>query len=377
MNRCGNVPDTLCATGAKFAGVPGMNGKGNEGGLALSTARRLRRGLLPIALLCLSFATVPAGGAAAQDVSFSAGDYRVSEGEYLRPELVLSHTRSQDVTVLVMALDLGEAMSGEDFASEPWRVTIPAGQRRQTFSIETFEDNEARSEQFLLHISPYGHSAGVRRSTNGNPDAIATIVGKTRVSLREIKTTVWEGGTATIRMNIANPKPAAFTIDYVLSSDTASAADVVGGLGTRSITVKAYSKHVNIPIQTVQDNVQNEGTETVSVALSTSDSGIVFRQSVAEVQISDDDMTPEITFTSSSSSVNEDAGTHHVTLKLTPASTKEIDIHIENYGGSNPASRGSDYEFAPASQGRGRSVKLPARASGYDDANFAYHHHRR
>ena len=280
-----------------------------------------RRGLLPAALLLLSFATVLAGGAAAQEVSFSSGTYRVSEGDVLTPELVLSHARSEDVTVRVEALDLGEAKSGEDFAADPWHVTVPAGQTRRSFDIATFHDAKVeRNEQFLLHVAPSGHSPGVRRSSNGNPDAVVYINDDdTLVSLLESRYIVWEGHTATIRVTIANPRSTAFTLDYTLSGDTASGADVVDGFGTRSINVPANARGVDIRIRTAQDNVSDEGTETFSVLLSTSESGIVFGRKTADVWISDDDTTPTVTFESASSSADESAGTHYVTMKLSPA----------------------------------------------------------
>ena len=284
-----------------------------------------RRGvLLPAALLCLSFATVLAGGAAAQEVQFSSGTYRVSEGDVLTPELVLSHARSEDVTVRVEALDLGEAKSGEDFAADPWHVTVPAGQTRRSFDIATFHDDKVeRNEQFLLHVAPWGHSPGVRRSSNGNGDAVVYINDDdTLVSLLESTYAVWEGRTATIRVTIPNPRTTAFTLDYTLSAlsgDTASGADVVGGFGTRSINVPANAKRVDIHIRAAKDNVQGEEAESFSVRLSTSESSIVFgRNRVADVWIMDDGWEPEVTFASAFSSVDEGAGTHQVTVNWSP-----------------------------------------------------------
>ena len=127
---------------------------------------RLRRGPLLLSLPCLALAAALAGGAAAQEVSFSSGAYRVYEGDVLRPELVLSHARSEDVTVRVEALDLGSAASGGDFAAGPWQVTVPAGKTRQRFDIATFDDDvRENNEEFLLHVAPWGHSPGLRRSS--------------------------------------------------------------------------------------------------------------------------------------------------------------------------------------------------------------------
>ena len=292
----------------------------------------LRRGLLA-ALLCLPLLTLLATGAAAQTVWFAAGTYRVSEGDALRPELVLSHPRSEDVTVMVETLDLRGAQSGVDFAAGPWSVTVPAGQTRHRFSIATFDDDKfEHDEEVLLHISPYGHSPGVQRSRGGTPDAVVVIRDSSaRISLPKWHYSVSEGGTATIGATIENPRPTAFTLDYTLSvgdldpafpGDPASAADVVGGFGTRSVTVSANARRVNIPIETVQDNIQGEGSggiERFSVRLSTSEPDIVFGRRIANVSISDYGTARRVTFAQSSSSADEGAGTHQVTVILSPA----------------------------------------------------------
>ena len=285
----------------------------------------------------MAFATVPAGGAAAQEVSFSSGTYRVYEGDVLTPELVLSHARSEDVTVRVEALHLaGGAESGEDFAADPWTVTVPAGKTRHSFGIATFDDDEPENnEEFLLHVAPWGHSPGLRRSSGGNPDAVAHINDNdtfVSVSLPRSTHILWEGDTATIRVTIPKPRSTAFTLDYTLSGGTASGADVVGGFGTRSVNVPANARGVDIRIRTAQDDVPDEGTETFSVRLSTSELGIVFGARTADVSISDDDTTPTVTFESAASSADESAGTHHVTVKLSPAPVNHRErLHI-TYG---------------------------------------------
>ena len=316
-----------------------------------------RRGVFPAALLVLlSFATVPAGGAAAQEVSFSSGTYRVYEGDVLRPELVLSHARPEDVTVRVEALDLGSAASGDDFAAGPWQVTVPTGKTRQAFDIAVFDDDVREdNEEFLLHVSPWGHSPGLRRSSGGNPDAVAVIKSPTRIWLHS-PGAVWEGETVRFEFSVSNPKSRAFNVDYTLSGGTASAADVVGGFGTRSVTVPAYAKSVKFSVRTAQDTVRNEGVETFSVQLSTSEPGIAFTRGTADVSIHDVDTPRTVTFESASSSADEGAGTHHVTLKLSPAPIERIRLNV-GYAYShwsrapavhdgNTATPGSDYEIA-------------------------------
>ena len=302
-------------------------------------------------------------------VSFASGTYRANEGDDLEPELLLSHPRTEDVTVMVETLDLGGARSGEDFAAGPFRVTVPAGKARHRFSIETFVDDEVeQAEEVLLHISPYGHSPGVYRSSSGTPDAVAVIRDDARISLPKSRYTVTEGGTATIGVTIENPKPTAFTLDYTLSGDldpalpgdTASGADVVGGFGTRSVTVAANARRVNISVETVQDTLQDEGIESFSVRLSMSSApDTVFGRRVATVSVKDDD-SPEavVQFASASSSADEGAGTHHVTMTLSPAPTEDVNVFVTDRRlSSRTATPGSDYEALPLG---GVGVMVPA-----------------
>ena len=327
---------------------------GTEDGRIAPVLGRGWRGLA--ALLCLPLLTLLATGAAAQEVSFAAGTYRVSEGDALRPELLLSHPRSEDVTVMVETLDLGEAESGEDFAAGPWSVTVPAGNTRHRFDIETFVDDKIESdEEVLLHISPYGHSPGVQRSRGGTPDAVVVIrESGTRISLPKSHYTVSEGGTVTIGVAMENPRPTNFTLDYTLSGDTASGADVVGGFGTRSITVPANERSVDIPVETVRDGVRGEDTETFSVRLSTSEPRILFGRRSASVSIIDNDA--RVSFRKSYYTVSE-GGTATIGIAIENPQSTAITL---DYTLSGSTASGADVVGGFGT----RSVIVPANERG-------------
>ena len=331
-----------------------FGGHGTEDGRIALVLGRGWRGLA--ALLCLPLLTLLATGAAAQTVWFAAGTYRVTEGDALRPELVLSHPRSEGVTVMVETLDLGEAESGEDFAAGPWSVTVPAGNTRHRFDIETFVDDKIESdEEVLLHISPYGHSPGVQRSRGGTPDAVVVIrESSTRISLPKSHYTVSEGGTVTIGVAMENPRPTNFTLDYTLSGDTASGADVVGGFGTRSITVPANERSVDIPVETVRDGVRGEDTETFSVRLSTSEPRILFGRRSASVSIIDNDA--RVSFRKSYYTVSE-GGTATIGIAIENPQSTAITL---DYTLSGSTASGADVVGGFGT----RSVIVPANERG-------------
>ncbi len=319
----------------------------------------MRRSLLSVALLCLSLATVLAGGAAAQEVSFSSGTYRANEGDALRPELVLSQARSEAVTVRVEALDLGEAKSGEDFAADPWHVTIPAGQKRQAFSIATVDDDKReRNEQFLLHIAPYGHSPGVRRSSDGNAnaDAVAVINDSDAgipipvVAFSSSTTRVREGvGTHDVKLNLSPAPSENITLRYGVYTRPFYSRGIPPATAGSDFEAQQYvelpvpkgATTAIIPVTIINDDV-HEGDENFWLGLR---SGTGYRSDYSvsryhNVVIIDDDPRIEASFASALQSVDEGVGARDVTVNLTPAPASDITL---DYTVGGTATAGADY----------------------------------
>ena len=286
-----------------------------------------------------------------QTVSFASASQRVGEG---------SGTHNVGVTLLpAPTTDItftytvgGTATAGSDFTiASSGTVTVLAGATTATIPVAVINDTAPEGDETVdLTLAP---PSGYRVVSPGT-HTLTIVDDESSGSLSESRYGVWEGNSVVIKVSFDNPRPTAFTLDYTLSGGTASGADVAGGFGTRSITVPENAGRVSIPIATVQDSIQDEGTETFSVQLSTSEPGIVFGHGTAEVSISDDDTTPTSTFESASSSVDEGAGTHHVTVRLSPAPTTKAKLviayalqdprrrHPYLYDGST-ATPGSDY----------------------------------
>ena len=199
-------------------------------------------------------------------VSFASDVYTVNEGDAVTPELVLSHARTEDVTVMVEALDLGQARSGEDFAAGPWSVTVPAGQIRQRFSVATFEDGkDEKQEKFLLHIAPYGHSDGVHTRTDDQLSAVVTIGPMPRVWFPVLRTRTNEGeGTQQVAVRLSSAPPSGLTLHYTVSGTATSGSDYEPLTGT--LQVPAGTKTASIPVTVIDDSVEDSG-ETVTLTL--------------------------------------------------------------------------------------------------------------
>ena len=202
-------------------------------------------------------------------VSFASDRYDVSEGDAATPELVLSHARNEDVTVVVEALYVGEAQSGEDFAAGPWSVTVPAGQVRQRFSVATFDDgkNEGR-EQFLLHIARSGHSPGVLIRTDDTLGTLVTIDPMPRVSFSQgifqAARTNEESGTYQVPVRLTSAPASGLTLRYRVGGTATPGADYQPLPGT--LEVPAGATRVHIPVTIIDDSVEDSG-ETVRLTL--------------------------------------------------------------------------------------------------------------
>ena len=292
-------------------------------------------------------------------ISLPKSHYTVSEGSTVTIRVAIENPKSRDFT-LDYTLSGDTALAADVVGGFGTRsVTVPANAMRVNIPIETVQDTvqDEGTETFRVRLSTSEGGVVFRQTT-----ASVTITDP-RISLPRSYYTVSEGGTAIIGVAIENPKSTAFTLDYTLSSgdlapalpgDPASGADVVGGFGTRSVAVAANARRVYISVQTVQDTLQDEGIESFSVRLSTSEPGIVFGRRVATVSIRDDDSPVAVMqFASASSSADEGAGTHHVTITLSPAPTEDVYVLVtEQHLSATP---GSDYEAFS-----GRMLTVPA-----------------
>ncbi len=262
----------------------------------------------------------------------------VNEGEAVTAELVLDRARSHNVTFSVRTSGIS-ARKGTDFGSGPFRVTVPAHQLRQSFTIPTVEDSEAEGdERFTLHFVTGKFPSWLSTGQTG----VATVTIKdddTQVGFASPRYPVTEGATATLTVAVKNGKQTEFMLGYTLVAGTASAADVTGGLTSGSVTVPADAASVQISVGTIQDGLA-EGREAFTVELSTSESGVSFSRDRTKVVIEDDDPFPAVAFASAQRRVGEGAGTHDVTLQLAPAPAADLTL---TYTVGGTATSGSDY----------------------------------
>ncbi len=140
------------------------------------------------------------------------------------------------------------------------------------------------------------------------------------------------------------------TLSYTITDDTTTSADYTGSAGSVTIPVNTdpttATSTGTITIATAQDT-DDEADETLTVSLSAAWTSLhmVRLRSVATGTIQNDDGSPPspVSFASATASVSEGAGTHAVTLDLSPSTNITV-----NYTLSGSATRGGDYSITSA-----------------------------
>ena len=152
-----------------------------------------------------------------------------------------------------------------------------------------------------------------------------------------------DAGTRNVTVNISSAPVADFTLIYDLTGTALEGTDysITGGSGTVLFAANEFS--VDIPIVIIDDS-DDENAETVILTLiATGAEYTVGSTDEHTLTITDNDATPEVTFASTSVSVDEDVGTQNVTLNLSsaaPAGGLTL-----NYSLDGTAVEGTDYSI--------------------------------
>ena len=239
------------------------------------------------------------------------------------------------------------ALDGDDCAS----LSLAAGATVMTVKIRVFGDSSAeRPEHVVLELrdAPAGveiaDPGGTARyridNDDGNPVQVGTVTAGAAVV---------EGSPARFPLTVSGP--AAAMLHYTVSDDDASDFVASGGEGAQTLALVAGTTNYTIEVPTVNDTT-DEADGAVSVTLSRGD-GYIFQGGAATrratVSVTDDDLpagTPAASFASGTASAGEGAGTHNVTVNLSPAPQAGITLA---YTLSGTATRGTDYAISGVS----------------------------
>ncbi|MCB1177750.1 MAG: Ig-like domain-containing protein [Leptospiraceae bacterium] len=151
-------------------------------------------------------------------------------------------------------------------------------------------------------------------------------------------------GTSNLTVNLNFPIGANTTLDYAVTGGTATGSGTDYTLNSGSITIPAGSTSATIPFSVTND-VIDETDETFIVTLSNPTNSVLGSTLSQTVTILDDDVTPTISFDSTSSSGLEGVTTVNIPVSISAVSGQTVSVNYSITGGSATGG-GTDYTLA-------------------------------
>ena len=208
----------------------------------------------------------------------------VTEGGSAQFEVTLSAESQQVVTVSYATAD-GTAVADSDFAAVTGTLSFQPGDRTQTISVATLDDNDQESqEQFTVTLSGPGGATPSRDTGTGtidDNDAPGTLP---QLSIADASAE--EGDTVRFTVTLTGNSDQDVTVDFQTGDVTARAgSDYNQNAGTLTFTPSDTTR--TISVVTIEDGIREED-ETFSVTL-TNPAGATLTDDTATGTIEDDD----------------------------------------------------------------------------------------
>ena len=264
-------------------------------------------------------------------------------GSALTLTTTLSVATTSAVTVAINTS--GSAVEGTDYSTIS-DITIAAGATSGTASFTVTDDSVYEgSEAATVSI---GTVTGGSASAAGSGTSVSITLSDNEtaptVTLSSSSSSVIEDGSAiTVTATLSNVADEAITVPINTSGTATESTDYAT---INDITISAGATTGSSTITPTDDNV-SEGAETVIVSLGTLSGADATAGSTTSLTLSliDDDV-PNITLTSSASSIAENSGSP-LTLTATASMTAIEDI-VVSIGTAGTTTAGSDYTALPS-----------------------------
>ena len=275
-----------------------------------------------------------------------------------------------NATTVEVALQGGTAINGIDYSfTSPTVVTFPAGDASdQIVSIPITDDTDVEPTEDIL--------LALQNATNGalllTPDNMTIEIEDndlTTVAFASAAQSVNEAGVSIdVVVEITSPNPNADTeVDLTLGAATATnGVDFNYTLPTTLVfpAGSPASQVITIPIT---DDTDIEGDEDFTLVLSNPTNGAVLGTNSSDViTIIENDFAPEISFTSSTQNVLEDAGTATLTLSIINPQPTATTVDVVLNTGTSTATEASDFDYPttvtvtfPANDNSNQTVIIP------------------
>ena len=235
----------------------------------------------------------------------------------------------------------GNAIPDKDYIISK-SVSVPAGVSSVDIPITIIDDNDVeRTETVIVTLTSRArYTVGTRDehelriTDNDHPPSVVTFDS-------DSGTVDENAGTHKVKVNLSSAAPAGgLTLNYGFAGTATRNTDYTG---SESVFVPAGMSSVNIPI-TIIDDLDEEESESVILTLTSGVGYTVGSAKTHTLTITDNDVTPEINFALSSSSVGEGDDTRNVAVNISPAPATDLTLRYSLAAGST-ATEGTDYSI--------------------------------
>jgi len=253
-------------------------------------------------------------------------------------QIDLSAASGKDVSVSVSAS--GTATEGDDYTKSAASITIPAGSTSANLTLSITDDAlDEDNETAIMTISgPTNATLGTNTShtyTINDDDPTPTIEfhstsssGDESVASKVIQIDLSAASSKDVSVNIGVSGTASENNDY-----TKSAA---------SITIPAGSTSANLTLSIIDDAL-DEDNETAIMTLSGPTNATLGTNTSHTYTINDNDATPTIEFSTTTSNGDESVATTNLQIELSAVSGRDVTVNVATSG---TATENTDYTIS-------------------------------
>ena len=318
-------------------------------------------------------------GASVYELAISGSDYEVrdvdiADGDYLcivaiKPSVQFNPTSGEELEnnnasatvelnylpTTAVSVDYstsnGTASSGSDYtAISATTLNFSAGTQSQDISATITDDASTESdEDFTINLS--NPSTGLNLGTNSTFTHTILDNDNTRKIYFSAATSSASESTTSVNITVEinqSDGSNATTADYTVTGGTASGGGTDYTLANGTASISSGNTTTNISI-TINNDALDEDNETIIIELSNASSNCNLSNTDPiehTYTINDDDATPTIYFTNTTSSALESVSSKNIEVKISAVSSKDISV---SFAASGTATSGTDYDINTSS----------------------------
>jgi hypothetical protein len=290
-----------------------------------------------------------------------------TSGSTVQIPVILSKPAESRVTVKCTALPGSTATEINDFVVNTLDVTFEIGEMRKDVSVDILKDViENEGESFSLALSdPVGAKLDPENAIHlvNISDTILP-----RISFLNLSTTTSEATQTMLELRLDLPADGPSTVVIGVSPGVTAPVDSedIGIAEGHVVSIPSGAMSVQVPILENADDLHENPTENVTFELKGASQNLVIDidKKISTHAITDDDAAPIVDFQVTASSVNENAGTVEVTVRLSAESGLPVTIGYNRQANDSAADddatvNGSSVTFDPRTPGvAGQQTKV-------------------